>query len=332
MPELLYPTTCEIEGPILLDWGQLSQLDKLIDEHVPQLVERQDEKDRKEVERHLQEWLKKNQGATEKELEQERIHHGQMLKKFRSLLGRTPRVRELTVQFTTGKRLVVQSFAEAAVHPEVNDDLAVGFQLHLHYEPVELRMEASSGFRHRLRIEVQPEDNEGARSLYGGLRQWLNNVAPPKWQQTWVRWHDLVFLLWIFWAVLSLAIPLVGAQLQSKAFYKEEARKLLEEGVRPENEARALETILALLSDKPSPKAYALSARAIFFMIGGLVVCLVVSFPPKIILGLGKGQQRIAAWRWWLRLVFVAIPAFIASNFLWPTVVDIVSRALSSTP
>jgi|ERR1051326_1514760 len=106
-----------------------------------------------------------------------------------------------------------------------------------------------------------------------------------------------------------------------KTYYQAQAVELLQKGVNPQNEIKAIEILLALQSDyrnqqippsKPSGRFW------LFLVVGGLL-CLALSFPPELVVGLGKGEKELARWQSWIKFVSITVPAFLASTYLWPT-------------
>jgi hypothetical protein len=117
----------------------------------------------------------------------------------------------------------------------------------------------------------------------------------------------------------------------ASARYRSEARKIVSEGVSATNQFRALEVLLALSSEESanSNGDVYLPGWFLFFLAVGFLVCVALSFPPKVVLGVGKGQSRLQFWRRWLTFLSVTIPSAICSTFLWPWVVDLVKAYIT---
>ncbi len=330
MPQLLYPTAAKVEGPILLSLEQLRELDSILDKHEQLLTKYQEEI----WERELSERLSQQAEDIRRELtEEEKKQYTERFERRELDYRRRQRQRKTTVYFRSRRRLEVATFQEAAKHPEMMNDLPVGFDLRVRYSPVRLWIETDDYLGSTIKVSAEPESDENARDLFGELRMWLSSVTPPRWQQWWVKSRPLNWMLWWLWLVVVVLVagPNIVESEVTKRYYRAQAHGLIEKGITPENQQKAIEVILALSSDYSTPKAPPVSVGSWFwfFLTGGLFICAVLSFPPKVILGLGKGEKSIQFWRYWLRFVFVGVPTFVASNFLWPTLASLVQKLLS---
>jgi hypothetical protein len=320
MPELIYPTRVAIGAPILISATSLKELDELLDGQLPALLKAQDELIPTRVEERL-ERIVGGLGYSDERLDKKRKEYEKDIRE--ELFGRDRRV--LHIRLSDGRRLDARSFEEAAAHPEVQRSVASGFVLEVRCGIVSVALEARSRFLTELTLDVSPSNYEPARNLYSSLERWVRSVEAPTWQRWWSRlsWGSFSFFMWAFIASLVW-----GASVDSgtKQHYKEEAHKLIEQGVTPDKQQKALETILALESDYSKPISYSPGRWFWFFLITGTMATAILAYPPKLELGIGRGEARVERWQRWMKFVFIAIPAFVASNFVWPWLSDVIRK------
>ena len=101
------------------------------------------------------------------------------------------------------------------------------------------------------------------------------------------------------------------------------ARELLDQGITDQNYIEAIQLLLIIQSDY-DPNSSAVETPAWFRVVlwGGLLTSIVLSFKPKITLGIGRGNELITRWKIWLQIVGITIPGLLFGSFIWPTIVD----------
>src|SRR5258706_1711545 len=114
---------------------------------------------------------------------------------------------------------------------------------------------------------------------------------------------------------------------------KGQARELLKSGVNASNDKKALEILLAIESGyeaPPSPPSSSprISRRSTALVIGTFLCCLIFSFPPRSVLGIGRGEKVLQRWNWWLKFISVSVPGYLASIYLWPRLAALLSWIL----
>jgi len=109
-------------------------------------------------------------------------------------------------------------------------------------------------------------------------------------------------------------------------YYKAQGRELLRQGLTAANQQKAVEVLLAITTDYSAPIEHRMGNWFWFFLIGGAAMCLIVGYPPRLVIGLGVGEDHIRRWRMWTRFVFIVVPGFIAANFLWPYLVNAIKK------
>jgi len=321
MPELIYPTSIKAKGPFLISLDSLKQFDSILDEQMGALREYRARVIKKRVEQKLLQAKTTDPGELQA-----------LEERHRTILENDYELRESTtleLSLSDGGRLIVKSFSEAATHTEVSRTLATGFTIAMQCGGVSLSLDAESDdFNTDIKLRVSPSGSEAAKSLFSVVSRWLRSIRAPRWQQLWCKAGHLKFLVWsALIGILFLTLMFSSSDFDSR-YYKKQGDDIVKQGVSPSNQLKAIETLLAIQSESPAPgpTRHIVGNWFWFLLTTGFVTCLILSYPPKLILGLGIGEDRIAAWRKWIQFVSVAIPGFVASNFLWPFVAENVKK------
>ncbi len=235
--------------------------------------------------------------------------------------------RHLTVSFSDGSRLEAASFAEAVAHSEFSPAVAIGFELSVACSSLRMNLAADSdSFDTSMKLRVSPSNAEGATKLFADVRRWMRAAQAPWLQQRWCALGHARFFVWGAFVTTVLFALLFSIGNKDEAYYRRRAQDLMQQGVSPSNQGKAIETLLALESKASAPTSHALGHWFWFFLIGSFAVALILSYPPKLVLGLGSGDDRIRLWKAWAKFVFVVVPTFVASNFLWPHISELVKK------
>jgi hypothetical protein len=303
----------------------LRELDGILAEQMQRLRALQSQMMEEEVTKRMAEVRASGSVEDSKDLEERQKRYTEIIR--RGELGREST--SLVLHFSNGGRLETRSFEEASAHAEVSQSEATSFDLNLECGTVSLQMNAESdSFDTELTLGVSPSGTEGARSLFSALRRWLRTIQAPRSQQWWCRIGHFRYGLWFAFGYALLMIFLGLQDNVDSGYYKQQAHELIKQGVTADKQQKAIETLLALASDYSAPVAHGLTLTRWFwfFCVGGTIVCLILSYPPRIVLGLGVGEEKIIRWQRWTRFVLVIVPGFVASNFLYPVIVQAIKR------
>ena len=307
-------------GPWLLDGDKLEALDKILDEEWPRLSKRNEDRLEKELDKKMEHYNDLNKLAGTRPESAEAL--SKIREETRASLMRYPydygEERLITIHLKE-KKVTVKSFSEALREPNLLNETPVGFEMTVKNGDIKCEVEAGRG-RKSLEISVSPEHVAEAREMFAALQRWANNSRAPKWQQLWVSGKGVMWFLWVFIVLLSISMA-SDDKTTAKDNYKEQAKQLLIGGVTPDNQTKAIEILLALQAEyvpaRPArPFSYPAWFSILFF--GGLIICILFSISPKIVLGIGKGQDLIHRWRAWSRFIFVLVPGFVLVNIIWP--------------
>ena len=183
-----------------------------------------------------------------------------------------------------------------------------------------------------LQITVEPRSTSLSQELFGVLKHWATGVQPPIWQR-WIlnirflgRWILFLWILILAAGFFSTAPP------NFKEHYKQEARKLLDQGINSSNQQKALELLLAVESDYAPPSAKPVparwSSRSLITNLIGLFAVSVIAFFPELCIGLWRGKQYLRWWQTWMRFVSVTVPGLLVARYVWPQLFSLVEKAL----
>lgn len=319
MAEFIYTTSTTISGPWLIDSDKLEALDKIFEEELERITKRNEELIRAEVEQRLKTDTVTALISLTDDESRRNAELDRWKKEIEAMIRSSYRYRDersVTIYLKSNKRIVLKSFGEAMRQPDLIAEMPIGFDSVLQTGNIKGQVELrQSG---KLDITVSPEHLAESRELFASLQRWATISRPPKWQQVWVSLNPLQWVLWII-VVLIGSTALVGSESAAKSFYKEQAKQLLQNGLSPDEQLKAIETLLALESGyTPPSQVVGFPGWFILLFWGGLIACIVLTITPKPRIGIGKGHDAINHWRLWMRIVFIIIPGFVFVNIIWP--------------
>jgi hypothetical protein len=241
--------------------------------------------------------------------------------------------RRLEVFLNHGKKLLASSFREAlGSYPSLERGVAIGFKYVVTVGAatavvwLEKTDKPATGAPapdtdHDLVVEVTPEDLPAAQSLFFALVEWAEAVQMPKRDRYFERYAGwLVVLALMAWSQVS------GSQPASGDYYKGQARELLASGGTVDH-GKAIALLLSIASEAPvptnvpaklpiGPEYYRWLLVAILCSLATLHVML----SPRILLGLGRGEARIAFWERARVALLYSVPATLVTWFALPPV------------
>ncbi len=260
-------------------------------------------------------------------------------------------VRSLTILLSRGRELQVQSFKQAFVHAGFQDEVPVGlvYKLKLGDTQAFVRVSAdadkerdkpasplpgslavtqeSKSEGEELEIEVTPRATRLSQELFAVLKDWAEDVGPPFWQSWLLKVRPLARLILAVMLLVG-AVTFFSPTTDYKQLYKEEAHKILKQGVNQSNQQRAIELMLALQTDYSPPvqeqrRFGAVSPRFVIIA----VLSAIVATTPRICLGFWRGKRRLRLWKNWMNLVYVTIPGLIVTGYFLPQLSNFLEKA-----
>ncbi len=230
------------------------------------------------------------------------------------------------------KKLLANSFGEALrSYPSLERSLAVGFKYTAEFGVVTATIwlektdkEATNApapdSDHQLVIEVTPEDLPQTQTLFFALQGWAESVQLPK--------RDAFFERYGGWLALPALIALanLSPSTSSPAYYKEQARALLASDGASFDQSKAIRLLLSIAAEAPVPKNLPARVRADPEYYGWLVIAVICSLAtlyvvrsPVTLLGLGRGEARIALWERTRRFFIYSVPTAAVTWYVLPS-------------
>jgi hypothetical protein len=259
--------------------------------------------------------------------------------------------RTITFRLRHDKELETSSFEEALLHPAVMHENVLGLKYEIRVRDTTASLVLEKNTKERvnkqtnwtlfdteeneteLQITVEPRSGALNQELFAVLRDWAINVQPPAWQ----RWilnirsiGRIVLFLWVFFFAVNFFSP---TPPNFKEHYKQEARKLLDQGITANNQQKALELLLAIESDYVPPSANPTpptrSSRSLITNLLGIFAVSVIAFFPELCIGVGKGKQYLGWWQTWVRFVSITVPSLLVARYVWPQLFNVIEKALA---
>jgi hypothetical protein len=315
MAHLSYPTELTIPSPLLIEQRHLTELDTVLDQYSGPLRDEQEQKIQGRIERALS----RRQSNTDlPDVVRQKIES-----EIRADYERERRA--VAVYLSGGRTLAANRFDEAINQPHLTNELPVGFRCDLEIGQVEASITLRSRWASGVDVTARPNNSAPAQELFGALENWASEIRPPEWQRLWLKVSWFTRFLLFFWILLGLPFMLFGVEREAKDVYQPEARQLLQQGVNPNNQQRAIELTLAIISEAGTKTdIFRPGLRGWGFWVVGFLFLMALSICPEVVIGVWKGKQRLRFWRFWITTVWVSIPALIITSVIWPRLLAVV--------
>lgn len=235
--------------------------------------------------------------------------------------------REVSILCRSQRTKTKERCAELLQDGTLTNEIVDAITLSVQYGTVTATVRYSPSYRgfftgRGMHVEVFSDLPQRGERFYERLLQWAHEEKAPRYYSVWRTINPMQWVL----AVLIMAITALGLVEVRKDTLKSEGRALVNQGLKkPEDQLRATELILSIVSDAPPKNAgntvpsWLWSVTAALFLLA-----LVLTYAPKGTIGIGKGAGVIARrnafskWAKWLVVVILLtaiIPAVVA-NFL----------------
>jgi hypothetical protein len=317
MAEIIHSTQLDEDGPWLLGRERLLELDSLLDAEWTKLEKYREclitEEINDEIARTGKTRAERFDEAKERQNIQDRLEKDYFYRKGQNLV----------ILLSGHRRVVARSFEEAMRDPALLGEKPEGFSLGLKCCKIECRLEVPY-YNTSLRLKVDEDRDPVAKELFASLKSWIDTARPPYWQQLWLRlkgygaqWN-LCLMIFLAASLYFIAIaPDTSATARSARHAQ--AVELLKNGISQTNQFKALELILSYESgDPPSSRTVMIPSWFWWFLCGAPLFCVALSFTPKVVLGIGKGQESIKKWLNWMKFIAITLPLWIIGTFIWP--------------
>ena len=318
MAEIIHSTRLEEDGPWLINREHLLALDKLVEEEWLNLEKYRDRVITEKVNEEVSRLRKKSTSS---------FNEAKARQEFRATFESSYEYREkrsLVILLNGQRRVVAKSFEEALRDPALLCEKPEGFVLSFKCCEIECVLELPY-YGSSLRLKVEEDRDPIAKEVFASLKSWIDNVKPPYWQQVWLRmkgmqWFYYLMAIGVVLFYLSTIAPDTSASARSVRH--DQAVELLKIGVSQTNQFKALELMLSYESGyPPSSRTFVIPSWFWWFFCGAPVFCVSISFIPKVVLGIGNGQEAIKKWTKWMNFVGITFPLWILGTFIWPKLI-----------
>jgi hypothetical protein len=282
-------------GPFLIDSTGLEELDNLLDTGWEKIRKIKNE-------------------IVEQRIEQEKIKYSSIsLEKLENSIRKTYPIASdkisCIIEFKSGKIIEAISFKEIMSQPELKDET-----------PISAKIERNCGLA-RVDIRVGPDelvvtlesDDINLNDLHYELKKWVDKFKPNPFLIIWKTVKQYHWPLFVLFALVCLLLYTPSYKVY-KSILEKQAVEILKNGVDSTNYHKALHLLLAYETgycpENIKPQMVGDIRYGKIFVIG-LLLCIVLSFMPKNIIGIGKGSQKIKIWKWWIKFIYISVPVAI---------------------
>jgi hypothetical protein len=227
MARLDTPTATDIPGPWLVEGNHLLALDDIYESYLSRLREDQEALIQEEIDRRMKEYVPQNASADS--VTRARESFTKLVRNSRSIAGQE---RRITVYLRGGRTLQTEDFSEVINHAATSNEVPLGFRSSLTVEPVRIVVQLVDG---DLSIKITPNVNPISQEVYGALLNWVSDIQPPLWLQKWLKYRLLILMFVPFFIAVALGAGATRSQQSANSYFKEEAHKILRDGVTPAN-------------------------------------------------------------------------------------------------
>ncbi len=304
MTEILYPMRKEFSAPWLIDFDKLELLDEVIEKQHKELLDYREKGIQAAIKEEISNYKDNEQHIVKEKIEEQTRNSYEFCSEFR----------KVTILLSKGREVQAESFKEASKEQFLQDEVPIGFSAKLEVGSTKVEITLGEYDRDEIRYKVDSNDSAIAKDIIYDIESWIKSVLPRLWLRIWKKvygWHFNLIFLWVLCAAVTL--PVVYKQFQSEI--KKDVEAIIVEGIDSDNIEKAIEFVLIYASNYV-PEQYRTNVESwlrklIVFSSIFAVVILILSFPPKSNIGIGKGESRIRRWRVYLRIVSFTIPVVI---------------------
>jgi hypothetical protein len=316
MKDIIYSTELKIDGPWLINKDALSELGTIIDESWHNLNQRKSDIINERVKKYLEEERKK--GRLDKLTEDELKKEEDFARKQATSWYRT---QDKNIIFKLGrdKTYATDSISTALKEQALINEEVTGLDIKFGSAEILAEVSVDKDYE-KLLILTQPEREDASKELFVRLREWAIKYRAPIWQRLWKQLYGMQWFILLGIIILSsILVPDSNKRIMSYA--KNEAQKILSDGVEESEIKKAIELLL-IIQSKYSPNVeennYPMWFKLLVWV--GIIVSVILSFRPKLIIGIGKGNEKLKLWTRWLRFISITIPGLIFGSIIWPYV------------
>ena len=315
MSEMIRKTESTYFGPWLLDKAALDALDEIIDEQWARLEAHRKRRIDNAVRRERDRLRKSdsNAGLSEGKRKVEAQEIRQRLENDYPDDGRT-----IILTLLSGNKVRANSIREAANDLHCQDQEVAKVEVKLRCGGIRGDLVVPTPDKnHGLSLVTLPEASEQADELFVRLNRWSEEYKPDWFRRLHGSPPGVVVFLGGSLMILVSMIGMFTGSISTKNALKDEARKLVIKGVKPEDYGRALEILLQQSVRPPGgddliilPTWYYAATSAM------IVVVLLLSFGARTAFEIGKGATIVRRQKRYDTFLRRSIPAFLIMGAL----------------
>jgi hypothetical protein len=306
MSEVYEVTNFQMGGPWLLARENIERLDAVLNSEWEKLEANRTKTREAEIDADYAEYLKTFPNETREAF----------VERTQSYRWRTKRSsRELFLLLEGSEKINLETFGDAVRSPALANKVIT--YASLTYESgavsIELKFNVDG-----VTLAVAPSSERASREAFVAIRSWFLENQPPAWARIWVK--HLGWTPYVAFAVDVLLLLAGHASRPSQAgSATSQARALLENGIEPGEEAKALDLILR---DQYELHAYVgpFTNLPMWTWVGfgvmTAIAVILINAPPPGAFGIGKGVETVKSARRKLSTVGVKVPGLIVAQLV----------------
>jgi len=309
---LIYHTQLTVNGPWLIDSKALKELGEIIDRSWLRFEKLKEDAIKSQVAGEIN-------GRSYKDPEDRKTDEAEIEERIRRYYG--AHGKSITLSLKDNKSYRAESIQAALTEADLLSEESNGLAIELRNDQLQAMVDVD---KLDLRIRTSPPTDAFAREIFVTLREWAEKNKAPLWQRL---WRYVVPFHWVAWLLILSFSGLIhsASRLSAGSQRGGEAVKLLEGGLAEEELNKAIELLLrSEFGIVTSSNSDSLPSWFFAIICIGFVVAMILSFRPKLAIGIGKGNTKIAIWRRWLRFISITVPGLVFAGFLWPHIVKLI--------
>ncbi len=320
MAEIIRKTESTYFGPWLLDKTALDELDEIINEqwerlegHKKQQIDNAVRRERGRLSK-----LDSNPERSEDESKVKVQEIRQRLENDYTDDGRT-----ITLTLSSGNKVRVNSFHEAVNEVNCQDHEVAKVDVKICCGGIRGDLVVPTRDKnHGHSLVTLPEASNEAVELFVKLNRWSEENKPDWFRRLRGLPGFYITFLNVLLILLIFVIGVVTGFVSEKNTWKDEVRKLVAKGVKPEDYGRALELLLwqsaGLHNDAVrliAPAWFVVAAITLVIIVGVWAI-LLLAVPARTAFEIGKGATSVRRQKWYDSLLRKTIPGFLIMGVL----------------
>lgn len=196
MAEIIYPSAAEYEGPWLIEFPKLVELDKVADEIVQGMLAASQGELQGEL-RELQAEFEKTEVEYKEHPELKARAQNFLKTRENSINERYKAERKLTVRLGSGKRVEGKTFQEIAKEPITQNEVCRHFSLSLTARRAACELILGQYSDDKLQYSVKPASDSMTKDIVYDLESWISSVQSASWLKVWNRVKQFVWIAYL---------------------------------------------------------------------------------------------------------------------------------------